>query len=88
MSGRDVMTLMNPYFDKGHKLFIDNWYMSLLEKLHEKGTNVCGTVRKNRKGLPEHFVHNLKKGETEVRHVDELLFVRWCDKREDYTLNH
>ncbi len=47
-SGSVVMTLMEPYLNKGHSLFVDNWYTSprLFEKLHEFKTGACGTVRK------------------------------------------
>ena len=48
-----VMTLMKPYLNKGHLLFLDNWYTSsiLFEKLHELKTGPCGIVSKNRLGL-------------------------------------
>lgn len=84
ITGRVVMTLMEPHLEKCHKLFIDNWYMSpaLSELLYEKRTNVCGTVRKNRKGLPKPATTKMKKGETKVYHTNDLLYVRWCDKRE------
>jgi hypothetical protein len=46
-SGSIVMTLMQPYLDKGHNLFLDIWFTSptLFEKLHTKSTGTSGTVR-------------------------------------------
>lgn len=53
ISGSLVMTLMEPYLDRGHTLYIDNWYTSpvLLQRLHDRKTNACGTVRRSRKGM-------------------------------------
>ncbi|XP_008187534.1 piggyBac transposable element-derived protein 4-like [Acyrthosiphon pisum] len=47
--GAVVNTLIKPYLNRGHKLFIDNWYLSpsLANYLHKKNTNVTGIVRKN-----------------------------------------
>lgn len=54
MSGSLVITLLNDYLDKGHVVFLDNWYTSpaLFEKLYKRRTGACGTVRKTRAGLP------------------------------------
>lgn len=40
--------------DKGHHVYMDNYYNSpeLAEELANRGTYMCGTVRKNRKELP------------------------------------
>jgi len=47
VSGSIIMTLMQPYLDKSHNLFLDSWFTSptLFEKLHTKSTGGCGTVR-------------------------------------------
>ncbi|EFN85041.1 PiggyBac transposable element-derived protein 4, partial [Harpegnathos saltator] len=57
-SGTIVMQLLKPYLNKGHTLYVDNWYTSpaLFILLHKNGTNACGTVRKRRKGMP--IIHN------------------------------
>lgn len=49
-----VLTLLDKYLDKGHVLWVDNWYTSpaLFTHLLENETHACGTVRKNRKGVP------------------------------------
>ncbi|KAG5898630.1 hypothetical protein JTB14_021004 [Gonioctena quinquepunctata] len=50
IGGNIVMTLMEPYLNEGHILYVDNWYNSpvLAEALFEKKTNICGTVKTNR----------------------------------------
>ena len=47
VSGDIVAHFIQPYFQKGHIVFTDNWYTSpiLAEFLHEKETGICGTVR-------------------------------------------
>ena len=49
ISGSIVMQMMQPYLNKGHQLFVDNWYSSpaLFEKLQNHQTGACGTIRKN-----------------------------------------
>lgn len=53
-SGQIVMTLLKPYFGRGHTLVVDNWYSSpsLFLELHKNLTNAYGTVRKNRLDIP------------------------------------
>jgi hypothetical protein len=49
-----VMAMCEPLFNKGHTLFLDNWYMSpnLCKRITEQGTNIVCTVRPNRKICP------------------------------------
>lgn len=46
-----ISTLMEPYLNKGHIIYMDNWYSSplLYQYLLE---HIIGTVRNNRKGIP------------------------------------
>ena len=46
------MDLAEPYLNKGHRLFMDNFYSSpaLYEELYENKTLACGPVRQDRKG--------------------------------------
>ena len=48
------VTLMKPYLNKGHRLFLDNYYTSphLVHYFSEQGTKVVGTVRPNRRNFP------------------------------------
>lgn len=68
-----VLTLMEPYMNKGHTLYVDNWYTSpaLFHYLHDNNTGACGTVRSNRTGMPDFgAVGN-----------DKILALKWYDKR-------
>ncbi len=88
MSGSLVMTLLNDYLDKGHVVFLDNWYTSptSFEKLYKRRTGACGTVRRTRAGLPK-FLAKLRKGEQTFEHTNVLLAVKWHDKRDVYILS-
>ena len=50
-----VQSLSSDFMDKGHDIYVDNWYTSvpLLEDLRTRNTGACGTVRNIRKGLPK-----------------------------------
>ena len=83
-SGAVVNTLLSPsYLDKGHILFVDNWYSSpiLFRYLFKHGTGACGTVRPNRKFMPK-FTKKLKRGQTECYKKKMLLALKWRDKRD------
>ena len=82
-SGNIVMTLMEPYLNKGHVLVTDNWYSSpaLFSLLHHNKTNAFGTVRKTRRGMPN-ISNKLCKGEIAFQSTDKLLALKWMDKRE------
>ena len=71
-----VMTLMKPYLNKGHALFLDNWYSSprLFEKLHEFKIGACGTVRKNHLG-PVKF-SQLTKGDFDYNNTNSLMALK------------
>ena len=87
-SGNIVVQLFKPYLEKGHTLFVDNWYTSpaLFIFLHKNGTNACGTVKKRRKGMPR-MDKKLKKGEASFWSSECLLAMKWHDKREVYMLS-
>jgi hypothetical protein len=52
--GDHVVKNLFSHSSKGHILLTDNWYtsVSLLEWLYEKGIELAGTIRTNRKGWP------------------------------------
>lgn len=83
MTGQVVLTLLEPFFDLGHKLYLDNWYVSpcLAVELHKRKVNMCGTVRPDRKGLPKKLPQ-LDKGQVDVHHTEQMMYQRWQDKRE------
>lgn len=80
-------TLIKPYLNRGHKLFIDNWYSlpSLANYLHTRKTNVTGAARKNRKGMPT-LSTKLKVGQTESQYTKNMLVIRWKDRRDIFML--
>ena len=76
---------------KGYIAFTDNYYTSpaLFTDLQLRGLEACGTVKINRRGLPESIctVH-LQKGEVHSVHTSDdgsILALKWRDKR-DVTL--
>ena len=83
LSGNVVVKLLEPYLNKGHSFYSDNYYTSpfLASYLFEHKTNSCGTVRVNRKHMPI-FEKKLKKGETEWRSSNHILALKWKDRRD------
>lgn len=86
-SGNIVMTLTAPYFGKGHRLYTDNWYSSplLFEELFKRKLNCCGTVKTNRLFMPK-FEKCIPKGTTQSFSTDNLLAIKWADKRDVHIL--
>ena len=85
-----VMSVMQPYLDKGFYAFMDNYYTSvaLFEELEERRTLACGTVRSNRVALPreicgvnEKAVKDLKRGGCLYRQKENLTCVTWRDRK-------
>lgn len=80
-----VQTLMEPYINQGHHLFMDNYYNSLTlsNYLHSNQTHVTGTARSNRKYNPKEVVNaKLKKGEIIWRRNGDVYVTKWIDKRD------
>lgn len=50
-----VMRLICPYLDKGYHLYVDNYFSSphLFYNLFLNSTLACGTLRSNRRGVPQ-----------------------------------
>jgi len=70
---------------KGYCLFIDNWYSSptLYRELYNMKTNVCGTARISRKGMPRELkLHQLQKGEAVVFSTRDMAAIKWKDKKD------
>ena len=92
---RAVMGLMESFFNKGHTLYMDNYYTSvpLFEDLEERGALACGTVRSNRKGLPRDItdaqteeIKGLKQGESVQQQKGTIACVGWKDRKMVYML--
>jgi len=80
---------MKDYELKGHMVYVDNFYTSikLAKDLLARGIQVTGTMRKDRKGIPD-FVKKakLKRGESIFAKKKSLLIQHWRDKRDIYML--
>ncbi|XP_065192166.1 piggyBac transposable element-derived protein 4-like [Sycon ciliatum] len=85
-SGAVVAKLMIPLENQGHHLYVDNWYSSLplAKYLSQHQTGVCGTIRKNRVGLPKRLTgyKQLKKSEYTYRSSQGALVVKLQDTKE------
>ena len=71
--------------NQGYSLYTDTYYTSptLCDNLHAEGTALVGTVRTNRKEVPKALkLSKLRKGEAIVRQRDNLLALKWKDKRD------
>ncbi|CAH1995954.1 unnamed protein product [Acanthoscelides obtectus] len=55
IAARIVLSLCDSLLNKGHCLFLDNFYTSphLVEELTKRRTDCVGTMRINRKGIPQ-----------------------------------
>jgi hypothetical protein len=76
------MELMAPYLSRGHNLCTDNWYSfpTLFEKLLEANTNVVGTIRLNRKHVPEELKEQQPgKGDAIAMYTHKMIAVQWQD---------
>lgn len=80
-----VLSLLNNYSEKGHSLYMDNYYNSiaLCKELLLKKTYATGTLRLNRKGNPPEVTSKkLKKGEAITKYCNGVAVGKWRDKRE------
>ena len=86
-----VMHLMRNYYGKGYILYMDNYYSSptLYWDLWDLGVGASGTLRANRKGVPQIAKDKIlrEKGETYFMHNKHLLLVKYNDKKVVYLLS-
>lgn len=84
-----VKRLMAPYLNKGHHLYVDNYYnsVSLTKKLLAQKTHCTGTLCKDRKENPNYVMkRKLKKGEQVWRrNPDGIYESKRKDKRDFYS---
>ena len=76
--------------DMGHHVYFGNYYNSsnLIDLLYKRKTHACGSVKQNWKSLPLAVTQaKLKQGETVFCHKNNLLALKWKDKREVYILS-
>ena len=76
--------LMDRYKNHGHHLYVDNFYTShILSHLYEQGTGACGTLRVNRKHVPDSIKKgNPAKGNQIVVSNGPLMVIKFHDRRQ------
>ena len=70
---------------KGHLIYTDNFYSSpaLFKELTKKGFGACGTVRRDRRGIPVVVRETkLRRGEVVSSMDNGVLALKWHDKRD------
>ena len=75
----------NPLFGKGYCLYTDNFFMSpsLADILVSKQTDFVGTLRLNRRNVPQKVKEaKLKKTEIVVAFKNKTMVLKWKDKRD------
>jgi len=70
----------------GHKIFVDNYFTSpaVFDDLFQRKSNVCGTVRHDRRGMPRDIgpkFLKMRRVDTVTRVRETLRAVRWKDRR-------
>ncbi|XP_045448807.1 piggyBac transposable element-derived protein 4-like [Melitaea cinxia] len=83
--GSVVVELCEELLDQGRMVIADNWYTSipLAEYLLSRKTNLCGTLRKNRKHLPLLVKKKkLKSGQHIAAQRNNITILKWKDKRD------
>ena len=86
-----VLYLMKNLLGKGYCLYLDNWYTSveLVRCLTANQTDVIGTLRMNRRGLPKELSSiKLNNGEC-VNAYDQhgIMVTRWKDSRDVHLIS-
>ena len=77
---RIPVTLMQKYLQKGHNLFIDNYYtsMPLATYFPQNDTHITGTIRDTRKHFPAELkTKKLQKGEAAFYQHNGLVVVNY-----------
>ena len=86
-----VMDMMSGYFGRNHILFCANYYSSprLFIDLWQLGVGATGTVRQNRKGVPQVIKGRKlsRKGETVVYKSRQLTITKYLDAKPDFVMS-
>jgi hypothetical protein len=72
---------------RGYNLHMDNWNAppSLFEKLLGADMNAVGTIRLNRKNMPEKLKkQKLEKGDAIAMYSQKIMAVKWQDEETSY----
>nr|CAH7739969.1 unnamed protein product [Callosobruchus chinensis] len=90
LPGSTVVELVRPLLNEGRVVITDNYYTSLqlAKYLYAQKTHLLGTLRKNRRGLPEEVLNSkLQKGEIISRQSGYITVSKWKDQRDVLTLS-
>ena len=79
-----VLCLTEPLRGKSHVVYTDNYYTCprLADDLYAEDLMSVGVVRLNRHEMPAELKKNMTKGEVIYRRRDNVLALRWKDKRD------
>ena len=80
-----VHRLLDTLVNSGYQLFVDIYYccQTLAHSLAALDTEVVGTVRSNRVGMPKDLVTQpMARGDVDHRRLNQVLVLRWKDKRD------
>jgi hypothetical protein len=85
LGSRVVKDLSSSLENKNHVLYMDNYFSNpeLFDQLHQKGIYCCGTVRTNRRGMPE-AIRSAKlkeRGQSLTLQKGNLVATSWKDKK-------
>ncbi|XP_044744320.1 piggyBac transposable element-derived protein 4-like [Coccinella septempunctata] len=83
--GSVVVSLGKKLLNEGRVFITDNWYTSIPLAMYLKshGTDLCGTLRRNKKYLPKEVINSkLNKGELFGMQADGITVLKWRDKRD------
>lgn len=83
---RVVIDLTHQIISKNYQVYFDNYFTSvnLMIELKSKNILACGTVRKNRKGLPKKQINDktMKRGDYESRtSYKGISWIKWNDNK-------
>lgn len=80
-----VMHMMRDLFGQGYQLYVDNYYSSptLFSDLRVLGVTATGTLRTNRKGVPQELKDKKlqNKGDKFVMNDGSLMAMKWYDRK-------
>ena len=86
-----VMNLMRGFFEKGYNLYCDNYYTSpqLFWDLFQLGVNATGTVRSNRRGIPQEIKTKslTNRGDLVIMNNGPMECIKFLDGKPVYMLS-
>lgn len=87
---KTILQLIKPLLNKGYILTMDNYFsgLPLFNKLFDNYTEAIGTLRSNRKGIPQEMVEKkLKAGESFHLYSQKYMLVKYKDKKDIYLIS-